>query len=127
MDTIGILLTNIRNGYKAKKEKVYSIYSVVNENILKILVNKKIVKDYSILEVRPNVKVIEINLYDNMRSTLIIKRVSKPGRRVYIKSKNIYPVASGFGFSIISTPKGIMDNYNAKKQNVGGEVICTIV
>lgn len=127
MDTIGMLLTHIRNGYKAKKEKVFSVYSVVIENILKILMNKKIIKGYTIVEVRPNVKRLEIELFEDMRSTLVIKRVSKPGRRIYIKSKDIRPVASGYGFSIISTPKGIMDSYSAKKNNVGGEVLCTIV
>jgi small subunit ribosomal protein S8 len=127
MDTIGMMLTHIRNGYKAKLKTVYSLYSVTLENVLKLLKEKKIIAGYKVVEVRKNIRRLEIELMDNMKSALTIKRISKPGRRVYIKAKEIRIVASGYGFAVISTPKGILDNASARKNNVGGEVLCEII
>lgn len=127
MDTIGTLLTHIRNGYKARKNTVYSVYSRVLESIVSMLKQKGIIGDFEIVEVRPNIKRIDIHLRDDMKSDITIRRISKPGRRVYIKARDIRSIAKGYGFWIISTPKGIMDNYMAKKSNLGGEVLCEII
>lgn len=123
-DTIADLLTRIRNGYMSKKETVFVPYSSTKMNILEIMKQRNFIEDYKKnttkkfeeLEVKMNPSIENLNL----------KRISKPGQRIYTKSTEIKKVNGGMGLSIISTPKGIMSGEKAKELNLGGEIICEI-
>lgn len=123
-DPIADLLTRIRNAARAHHQSVSVPYSKIKENILKVIKKKGFIEDYAVTE-ESKFKVLEISLKEDLPS-LNIKRVSKPGQRIYLKNSELKSVKSGLGFTIISTSKGIMTNYDAKKQNLGGEVICEI-
>lgn len=122
-DPIADMLTIIRNGYLAKTKKVLVPRSKFKEEIAKTLVEAGYLESYKIIEGK-----LEINLkYKNRKPVLEhIKRVSKPGLRVYKPNKKIGRIRSGFGISIISTPKGVMSSYDAKKKGLGGEIICQV-
>ncbi|MBI4975307.1 30S ribosomal protein S8 [Candidatus Peregrinibacteria bacterium] len=123
-DPISDLLTRIRNATKAHHQDTYIPYSTIKENILKVMKEKKFIEDYSVTGEKQD-KTIEIKLKEDLL-TPTLKRISKPGQRIYMKSKEIKHVKSGLGFYIMSTPKGVMTSIEAKKQNLGGELICEI-
>ncbi len=123
-DPIADLLTRIRNASKARHETTNVSHSKIKENILKILKNKGFIADFSV-ETEGKFKVLEIDLKEEL-SNINIKRVSKPGQRIYMKRDELKPVKSGIGISIISTSKGLMTNSEARRQNLGGELICEI-
>lgn len=123
-DPIADLLTRIRNASKARHEITSVPHSKIKENILRILKNKGFIEDYSV-ETEGKFKVIEISLKEEL-SNINIKRVSKPGQRIYIKKDELRPIKSGIGISIVSTSKGLMTNSEARRQNLGGELICEI-
>ncbi len=123
-DPIADLLTRIRNASRAHHQKVLIPYSKVKENILKVMQKKEFITGYSINE-EGKFKNLEVELNEE-RADLTFRRVSKPGQRIYIKNSELRTVKSGLGVVIVSTPKGIMTNIEAKKENVGGEVICEI-
>lgn len=124
-DSIGDMLTTIRNGYAARRQRVVLPHSKLKEEIAKKLLTMgylaglKVNKDEKF-------KILEIDLkYENGKPALEeIRRVSKPGLRLYKGKKRIRKVLSGLGFSILSTPKGILNGAEARKVGVGGEVIC---
>lgn len=123
-DPIADMLTRIRNAAHAHHEVVTLPYSKIKENILKIMKEKGFVEDYEVAKdgKHPN---LAVKIADNS-SKLIFRRISKPGQRIYIKNQDLKSIKSGLGISIISTSKGIMSNLEAKKQNLGGELICEI-
>ncbi len=123
MDPIADMLVAIKNGYMAKKPEVFVPYSNFKWGIIKILEKEKFVDN-----IGKNNSKIKINLlYENGQPKVTqIKRVSKLGLRVYIKSKNIKKIKGGRGIMIISTPGGIMTDKEAKAKNLGGEVICKV-
>ncbi|MEW5907829.1 MAG: 30S ribosomal protein S8 [Patescibacteria group bacterium] len=128
MDTIGNMLTIIRNGLAVKKETVAIPYSQLKLNILKILEKRGFIKK-SALKGRKNKKIIDVALsYDKNKKPLIshLKRISKPSRRIYISANKIRNVQSGKGIWVISTSKGVFDDKEAKKNKLGGELICEI-
>ena len=112
-DPLGDMLTRIRNAQMRKKSKVTMPASGLRQRVLDVLQTEGYIRGYSTVD------------YDG-RSELEIERVSKPGRRVYASVKNIPRVANGLGVSILSTPKGVMSDSDARDQNVGGEVLCRI-
>ncbi len=117
------LIIRIKNGYMAKKETIESPCSKYREAILKKLVSLKYIKGY---EVKGTVKKsITINLtYEEGKPAISdVKIYSKPGMRLYISYKNLKPILSGFGYSILSTSSGIMTNKEAKKAKLGGELL----
>jgi small subunit ribosomal protein S8 len=122
-DPIADMLTTIRNGYLTKTRKVLVPRSKFKEEIVKTLIEAGYLENYKINEGR-----LEINLkYKNRKPVLEqIKRVSKPGLRIYKPNKKIGRIRSGFGISIISTPKGVMTSQDAKKKGLGGEIICLV-
>ncbi|MFA5947360.1 MAG: 30S ribosomal protein S8 [Candidatus Gracilibacteria bacterium] len=124
-DPIADLLTRIRNAIKAHKNTVVAPYSTIKENILKVMKEKNFIDGYEIQKESESHKYIQINLKETDRE-IHFTRMSKPGQRVYIKSSELRPVRSGLGIKIISTSKGVMDNESAKKQKLGGELICEI-
>ncbi|HUW21347.1 MAG TPA: 30S ribosomal protein S8 [Candidatus Bathyarchaeia archaeon] len=125
-DPIGDMLSRIRNGFLASRREVTVPYSKVKENLAEILLRNGYFKKVEI--VGENKKSFKFTLrYEAKKPTLTkIERVSKPGRRVYIKAGQIRPVLSGLGMMVLSTPMGLMTGRQAQKKNLGGEIICRI-
>jgi small subunit ribosomal protein S8 len=121
-DTLSNLFSKIKNGFLSKKTKIIQQNSKQSINILNILVNEGFIKSYKINSKNQ----IEVYLkYKNNKSVINeIKRMSKPGKRLYLKNKDLYIKKQGF--YILSTPLGILTDLEAKKLNVGGELICKI-
>ena len=123
-DPIADMLTRIRNASRAHHEVVTIPHSTVKENILKIMKNSKFVDDFEV-NTDSKFKTLVVRLSEKSEK-LTFKRVSKPGQRIYVKKENLKPIKSGLGIAIVSTSKGIMSQFEAKKQNLGGELICEI-
>lgn len=123
-DPIADLLTRIRNAYMAGKESVTIPHSNTKMAILKVMKDRNFISNFS---EEKSGKFPEINVELNSeRSDITLKRISRPGQRIYMKSLGLKKVNGGLGVAIISTPKGIMSGEEAKKQKVGGEVICEL-
>jgi small subunit ribosomal protein S8 len=127
-DPLANMFTLIRNGSKARFEKVDVPYSKMKHEISKILKEEGFISGFKVLKDENEHPVIRIALkYDANRKGLIhIRRVSKPGRRVYVGTDRIPTTMSGLGISILSTPKGILTDKAARKAHVGGEVLCYV-
>jgi small subunit ribosomal protein S8 len=128
IDSIGDFLTIIRNGIMASKPSVFAPHSKMREEIARILKDEGFIKDYTIIEIEPQRKAINVFLkYVNGESVIHeISRKSTPGRRMYRGAQAIEPVIGGLGLSIVSTNKGVMTHKEARKQSVGGEVLCIV-
>jgi len=125
-DPIADLLIRIKNAARARKENLTVPYSRVKEQILANLKKKKFIEDYSVeTGSREHWKNLQITLSEEHRD-IETKRVSKPGQRIYLKAGEIKKVHGGMGLAIISTPKGIITDEEARKMNLGGEIICEI-
>ncbi len=121
-DTLSNLFSKIKNGYLSKKSKITQQYSKQSINILNILVKEGFIKSYKI---NSNNQLDIYLKYKNNKAVINeIIRLSKPGKRLYIKNKDLYIKKKGF--YIISTSIGILTDLQAKKLNVGGELICKI-
>ena len=127
-DPIGDMFSRIRNGQMRSLNSVDIPSSNFRQNILKILKNEGYIKDYYIEKSENNKKHLKINLkyYEGDPVIKEIKRISKPGRRVYSRANSIPKVMNGLGLAILSTPKGVMSDQEARKNNVGGEIICKV-
>jgi len=128
MDVISDMLTIIRNAQAVKKETAVIPHSKLKMEIIKVLVREKFLKEAEV-KGKKNKKIIEIVLaYDNKKNPAIsnIAKVSKVSQRIYLPVKKIRQVKQGFGLRIISTPKGILTDKEARKEKVGGEVICEV-
>ncbi|OGC50604.1 30S ribosomal protein S8 [candidate division WWE3 bacterium RIFCSPHIGHO2_01_FULL_40_23] len=129
-DTISAMLSSIKNSSMAKRKFVELPYTKINERILDVMKEKGFVEGVKVFkkEGSPH-KMIHIDLKyeDGVSRISNITRVSKPGRRVYQSKDKIKAVASGFGISIFSTSRGIMDGLEARKRKLGGEVICIVL
>lgn len=127
-DPIADMLTRIRNAVKAKFNTVDISGSMVKIELAKLLKQEGFIKNYKFTEDNKQ-GILRVYLkYGKARSKVIlgIERISKPGRRVYLKSKAIKPVLNGMGISILTTSKGLMSDKTARKENVGGEVLCNV-
>jgi small subunit ribosomal protein S8 len=127
-DPIADMFTRIRNGSKAKFEKVDIPSSKMKQEIAKILREEGFIKNFKVVADDQQHEVIRVFLkYDaNRKEVIHLRRVSKPGRRVYVGKGSIPSVMSGLGFSILSTSKGILTDKSAQKAGLGGEVICYV-
>tara|TARA_B100000963_G_scaffold210175_1_gene183107 strand:+ start:1576 stop:1974 length:399 start_codon:yes stop_codon:yes gene_type:complete len=127
-DTLGDMLTRIRNGQTTNKKVVDAPASRFRKNVLEVLKREGFIRNYEEKETKPGINFFEIELkYYNGKPVITeIKRVSKPGRRVYSSIKNLQKTYNGLGISILSTPRGVMSDNEAREANVGGEVLCTI-
>jgi len=123
-DPIADLLTRIRNAVKAKHSKTVVAYSKLKMAILEVLKKSKYINDYKVIKVG-NFDQIEISLNETQES-LHLKRISKPGQRIYMKKGDLKPVLNGYGIGVISTPKGVMTTIDARKSGLGGELLCEI-
>jgi len=127
-DPIADMLTRIRNAGKAKMNSVDIPGSKLKVELAKVLKEEGYIKNYKFLKdtkqgiLRVYMKYTE----DNLCAIFGLKRVSKPSRRVYMKGKEIKPVLNGMGINIVSTSKGVLTDRQARQQNVGGEILCTI-
>ena len=127
-DPIADMLTRIRNANMALLQEVEMPGSKLKIELAKLLKSEGYVEDYSIEE-KDNFKTLKITLkYDEKSKPVIsnLKRVSRPGLRNYCKAKNIPQVLGGMGIAIISTSKGLLTDRKAKKENVGGEILCYV-
>lgn len=124
-DPIADYLTRIRNAARARHESTSVPYSKIKEGISKVLVEKKFIEKYDIKS-SEGTKEIVVLLKKWEKEPITLKRISKPGQRIYLKSKNIRKIKSGLGLLVMSTPKGIMSGGEARKQKLGGEVLCEI-
>tara|TARA_B100000941_G_scaffold286134_1_gene259209 strand:+ start:995 stop:1393 length:399 start_codon:yes stop_codon:yes gene_type:complete len=127
-DPIGDMFSRIRNGQMRNLNSVEIPLSNFRKNILEILKREGYIKDYFIGKSENNKSNLKVNLkyYEGDPVIKEIKRISKPGRRVYSRANSIPKVMNGLGLAIISTPKGVMSDSEAKKNNVGGEIICRV-
>ena len=127
-DTLGDMLTRIRNGQTTNKKVVDAPASRFRKNVLEVLKREGFIRNFEEKEMRPGINFFEIELkYYNGKPVISeIKRVSKPGRRVYSSIKNLQKTYNGLGVYILSTPRGVMSDNEAREANVGGEVLCTI-
>ncbi|MBT2129510.1 30S ribosomal protein S8 [Aliiroseovarius lamellibrachiae] len=127
-DPIGDMLTRIRNAQLRGKTTVSTPASKLRGWVLDVLQDEGYIRGYETGNDVNGHPTLEIGLkyYDGTPVIREVKRVSKPGRRVYMGVKDIPQVRQGLGVSIVSTPKGVMSDANARSQNVGGEVLCTV-
>ena len=127
-DPIADYLTRIRNASRAKHKKVDIPASKIKLEITKILLKEKFIQGFT--KIDDNIQgIIRVYLrYDENNESVIsnLKRISKPGQRIYVDSKNIKKVKGGYGIAIISTSKGLMIDREAKKNKLGGEILCEI-
>ena len=127
-DPIGDMLTRIRNAQMRGKSTVSTPASKLRAWVLDVLADEGYIRGYEKTSSGDGHGAIEISLkyFDGVPVIKELKRISKPGRRVYLGVKDIPQVRQGLGVSIVSTPQGVMSDANARAKNVGGEVICTV-
>ena len=127
-DPIGDMFSRIRNGQMRSLNSIIIPSSNFRKNILTILKSEGYIKDFFIEKNEKNKVSLKINLkyYEGDPVIKEIKRISKPGRRVYSRANSIPKVMNGLGLAIISTPKGVMSDTESRKNNVGGEIICRV-
>lgn len=126
-DPIGDMIIRIKNGYQARKEKVIVPYSKMKASLAEIMVKTGYLKKVEVLkEKKIKTLVLALKYRGKMAAVTGVKRISKPGLRVYQHSNKIKKLSLGYGINIISTPAGLMTGLEAAKKNLGGEVICEI-
>ena len=127
-DPIGDLLARIRNAHLRKRDEVITPSSKLRAWVLDVLKSEGFIRGYKSIESddgKNNIK-IDLKYFDGEPVIKELKRISTPGRRVYTNVKNIPRVRQGLGIAIISTPKGVMSDSQARATNVGGEILCTV-
>ncbi|HEV8601198.1 MAG TPA: 30S ribosomal protein S8 [Patescibacteria group bacterium] len=128
MDPISDMLTRIRNGYSAKKAEVLVPYSKFKHNLAKVMQDEGWINSLEVKQEASSMKniLIQLKYKDGEAAISGIKRVSKPGQRIYSKNSEIPRSLGGIGTTIVSTSQGLMTDRIARKQKVGGEVVCQI-
>ena len=128
MDPIGDMFTRIRNGQMRSLNTIDVPASNFRLKILEVLKSEGYIKNYFIEKKDNNKKNLKVDLkyYEGTPVIKEIKRVSKPGRRIYSKANSIPKIQNGLGLAILSTPKGVMSDSEARKNNIGGEIICRV-
>ena len=128
-DPIADMLTRVRNANRMKFRSVNARLSRMNLEIVKVLKRTGYISGFDVKKDANKKDVLKIYLkYTDARGRVIqdLQRVSRPGRRIYVSSKKIPKVYNGFGVAIVSTPRGIMTDKEARQQNVGGEIVCNV-
>jgi len=126
-DPLGDMLTRIRNGQKARMQSVRSPASKLRANVLEVLKREGYIRSYSAENEKPGGElVIELKYHEGEPVIREISRISTPGRRVYSKIADLPRFYNGLGISILSTPRGVMSDSEARTANVGGEVLCRV-
>lgn len=127
-DPLSDMLTRIRNGQRARKSSIVAPASKLRSGVLEVLKREGFIRGYSQYELRPGLNEFKIELKYHEGDPVIreINRVSTPGRRVYSKIKDLSRMYDGLGISILSTPRGVLSDSEARAANVGGEVLCQV-
>ena len=127
-DSIADMLTRIRNAEKAKFASVDIPGSKLKTELAKVLKNEAFIRNYKFVkDSKQGILRVYLKYGQGQSSVIIgIERVSKPGRRVYVKGQNVKPVLNGMGISILSTSRGIITDKTARHENVGGEILCNV-
>ncbi len=127
-DSLSDMLARIKNAHKAKKSFTSCFSSKLNNNVLSVLKDEGYIRDFQNIKIREGVDSIKIDLkyYNGTPVIKKIKRISKPGIRVYSKITDLPKPYGGLGISIISTSKGVMSDQQARDNNVGGEILCEV-
>ncbi len=128
MDPIGDLFTRIRNGQMRSLDTIKVPASKFRLKILEVLKSEGYINNFLVEDNKNNKKDLKVNLkyYEGLPVIKEIKRISKPGRRVYSRASSIPKIQNGLGLAILSTSKGIMSDTEARKKNIGGEIICKV-
>ena len=126
-DPLGDLLTRIRNGQRAKKDSVTSPASKLRARVLEVLQREGYIRGFSedATGQHPALR-IELKYFEGEPAIKHVARVSKPGRRVYSGSRDLAVIRNGLGITIVSTPRGVLSDAEARAQNVGGEVLAEV-
>ena len=126
-DPLGDMLTRIRNGQQAKKDSILTPASKLRAHGLDVLQREGYIRGYSEEEMGPAKGIrIELKYFEGQPAIKHVARVSKPGRRVYSGSQELPRVMNGLGITIVSTPRGVLSDAEAREQNVGGEVLAEV-
>jgi small subunit ribosomal protein S8 len=126
-DPLGDMLTRIRNGQRARKDSVLTPGSKLRVRVLDVLQREGYIRGYSEEQMGPAAGIrIELKYFEGQPAIKHVARVSKPGRRVYSASTELPRVMNGLGITIVSTPKGVLSDAEAREQNVGGEVLAEV-
>jgi len=127
-DPIGDMFSRIRNGQMRLLSSINVPASNFRSQILEVLKNEGYISNYFFEKSENNKKNLKVDLkyYEGSPVIKEIKRISKPGRRIYSKATSIPKIQNGLGLAIISTPKGVMSDNEARKNNIGGEIICRV-
>ena len=123
-DPIGDLLTRIRNAQAARSTSCSAPWSRINEELCKLLKKEGLIADVQVTGEAPK-QDIEVT-FNAERPHLVLKRMSKPGRRLYMKYTELRPILSGFGIAVLTTSEGLLTDRQARERKVGGEILCTI-
>lgn len=127
-DPLGDMLTRIRNALMRQKSTVSTPASKLRGRVLDVLQDEGYIRGYATVDYDGGKSEydIELKYFDGQPVIKNLKRVSKPGRRVYSSVKNLPTIANGLGIAILSTPKGVMSDSRARDENVGGEILCSV-
>ena len=127
-DSLSDMLARIKNAHQAKQVSTSCLKSKLNINVLSVLKDEGYIRDFKDVEVRKGINSIKIELkyFNGIPVIKKIKRISRPGIRKYSKISELNKPYGGLGISILSTPKGVMSDQQAKKKNVGGEILCEV-
>ena len=128
VDPIGDMFTRIRNGQMRLLNTIYVPASKFRSQILEVLKNEGFINNFRLekKEDKKNILIIDLKYFEGSPVIKEIKRISKPGRRVYSRAVSIPKVQNGLGVAILSTSKGVMSDNDARKNNLGGEIICRV-
>ncbi len=127
-DPLGDMLTRIRNGQQARKAVTAAPFSKLQESVCRVLQDEGYIRGYKVVDISAGKKELHIELKYDAGNPAIreLKRISKPGRRIYSQIKGLQQFYNGLGIKILSTPQGVMADHKAKAANVGGEVLCQV-
>ncbi len=126
-DPLGDMLTRIRNGQQARKDSILTPASKLRANVLDVLQREGYIRGYAeeVLAGQKGLR-IELKYFEGQPAIQHLARVSKPGRRVYSGSSELPRIRNGLGMTIVSTPRGVLSDAEARDQNVGGEVLAEV-
>ena len=126
-DPLGDLLARIRNAQMRNKSKVHSPNSRLRESVLEVLKAEGYIRGYAVVEREGRSEIeIELKYFEGEPVIRELERISKPGRRVYTSVRNLPRINNVLGVAIVSTPKGVIADHDARDANVGGEILCTV-
>lgn len=128
-DPLGDMLTRIRNGQSARLQSITSPASNLRANVLDVLKREGYIRDYERTQNesgKPEIR-IELKYYEGEPVIQTITRISRPGRRVYSSIRDLPRISNGLGIAILSTPKGVLSDSEARAEHVGGEILCNVI